>query len=224
MPQSCDQAVSTWKPSSRSRIFPFTFGWLDVFFQSWWFLEIISKVSKVSLFCLDSHEIGWSFMWIDCVVFFTFFLWLRNKDVASKYFLTFYPGANEAAVVFGTSVGGWKKPNNHLPPAVPPSCDLTCPAVKSALFAWGGRIAERKVAWRIAILEPTAKSSGICFCFNLCFFSFPHCLPNFAKLRFPWHSCSTSFWLVIVRVLMPRRFGFGMELPTPWMSRKWING
>ena len=49
--------------------------------------------------------------------------------MASKYFLTFYPGANEAAVVFGTSVGGWKKPNKHLPPAVPPSCDLTCPAV-----------------------------------------------------------------------------------------------
>ncbi len=29
--------------------------------------------------------------------------------MAAKYFLTFYPGANEAAVVFGTSVGGWKK-------------------------------------------------------------------------------------------------------------------
>lgn len=29
-----------------------------------------------------------------------------NKDVASKYFLTFYPGAEEAAVAFGTSVGG----------------------------------------------------------------------------------------------------------------------
>lgn len=29
-----------------------------------------------------------------------------NKDVASKYFLTFYPGADDAAVVFGTSVGG----------------------------------------------------------------------------------------------------------------------
>jgi len=28
--------------------------------------------------------------------------------------LTFYPGANEAAVVFGTSVGGWKKPNKHF--------------------------------------------------------------------------------------------------------------
>ncbi len=26
-------------------------------------------------------------------------------------------------------------------------------------------------------------------------------------LRFPWHSCSTSFWLVIGRVLMPRRLG-----------------
>eukprot|EP00438_Fugacium_kawagutii_P023938 Skav200978 [mRNA] locus=scaffold1596:46490:50581:- [translate_table: standard] len=30
---------------------------------------------------------------------------LRNKDVAAKYFLTFYPGADEAAAVFGTSVG-----------------------------------------------------------------------------------------------------------------------
>ena len=30
----------------------------------------------------------------------------RNKDVAAKYFLTFYPGADEAAAIFGTSVGG----------------------------------------------------------------------------------------------------------------------
>lgn len=29
-----------------------------------------------------------------------------NKDVAAKYFLTFYPGADEAAAIFGTSVGG----------------------------------------------------------------------------------------------------------------------
>jgi len=29
-----------------------------------------------------------------------------NKDVASKYFLTFYPGAEDAAASFGTSVGG----------------------------------------------------------------------------------------------------------------------
>ena len=29
----------------------------------------------------------------------------RNKDVASKYFLTFYPGAEDAAASFGTSVG-----------------------------------------------------------------------------------------------------------------------
>ncbi|CAE7466209.1 BCS1 [Symbiodinium natans] len=29
-----------------------------------------------------------------------------NKDVASKYFLTFYPGAEDAATAFGTSVGG----------------------------------------------------------------------------------------------------------------------
>eukprot|EP00439_Symbiodinium_sp_Y106_P039985 s4385_g4.t2 len=30
----------------------------------------------------------------------------ENKDVASKYFLTFYPGAEDAAASFGTSVGG----------------------------------------------------------------------------------------------------------------------
>ena len=42
---------------------------------------------------------------------------------------------------------------------------------------------------------------------NLCFLFMSRLFfRNFAKkLRFPWHSCSTSFWLVIGRVLMPRR-------------------
>ena len=39
----------------------------------------------------------------------------RNKDVAAKYFLTFYPGADEAAAIFGTSVGKVRATDRMMP-------------------------------------------------------------------------------------------------------------
>jgi len=78
---------------------------------------------------------------VDVICEFPMEMPLRNKDVAAKYFLTFYPGADEAAAIFGTSVGKvWAghRSNDAKP--------VACLGMLWHVRPSGGRIAERKVS------------------------------------------------------------------------------
>ena len=56
---------------------------------------------------------------------------------------------------------GGKNPISILPPAVPPSCDLTCPAVMAHFSHEVDVLLSERWLDVFACLEPTVNSSGI---------------------------------------------------------------